>query len=50
MPEVRRGARLGGVAEPFVDDGVSATQNKPGDRKGWKALAASGERYDRVII
>ncbi|MGV8967188.1 MAG: recombinase family protein [Cellulomonas sp.] len=38
------------VAEPFVDDGVSATQNKPGERKGWKALVASAERYDRVII
>lgn len=38
------------VAEPFVDDGVSATQNKPGERKGWKALVASTERFDRVII
>lgn len=38
------------VAEPFVDDGVSAAQNKPGDRKGWKALVTSAERFDRVII
>lgn len=38
------------VGEPFVDDGVSATYNKPADRKGWRALLDSPERYDSVII
>lgn len=43
-------ARGWDVVAEFVDDGVSAAQNKPGDRKGWKALVASTERFDRVII
>ncbi|WP_084622181.1 recombinase family protein [Demequina oxidasica] len=38
------------VAEPFVDDGVSASKNKPAERAGWKALLASAEPYDLVLV
>lgn len=37
------------VVGEFVDDGVSATQNRPEDRAGWKALLNSGT-FDAVII
>jgi DNA invertase Pin-like site-specific DNA recombinase len=37
------------VAGEFVDDGVSATANRPEDRKGWRALLAAGE-FDAVVI
>jgi DNA invertase Pin-like site-specific DNA recombinase len=33
----------------FVDDGVSATANRPEDREGWKALLRAG-RFDAVVI
>ncbi len=38
------------VVGTFTDDGVSATHNKPEDRAGWKALLASPQKYDAVII
>ncbi|GAB3875387.1 recombinase family protein [Terrabacter terrigena] len=38
------------VAGVFKDDGVSATHNKPEDRAGWRALLASRENFDAVII
>lgn len=37
------------VLGEFVDDGVSATANRPEDRKGWAALLAAGA-FDAVII
>lgn len=37
------------VIGEFVDDGVSATVNRPEDRKGWRALLAAGE-FDVVVI
>lgn len=47
----RRLAELRGweVAGEFVDDGVSATANRPEDRAGWKALLRSGP-FDAVVI
>lgn len=33
-----------------IDDGVSATRNRPEDRAGWRALMESQERYDAVVI
>lgn len=38
------------VLEVFKDDGVSATHNKPEDRKGWRALLAYEQHYDAVIV
>lgn len=38
------------VAGVFKDDGVSATHNKPEDRVGWRALLASKEKFEAVII
>jgi site-specific DNA recombinase len=38
------------VAAVFRDDGVSATHNKPEDRAGWRALLASPEEFDAVLI
>lgn len=38
------------VGEPFVDLGVSATYNRPGERKGWLALLASPEEFDAVLV
>lgn len=38
------------VAEPFVDDGVSASKNAPEKRPGWKALLEYPEPYDAVVI
>ncbi|BBX25707.1 recombinase family protein [Mycolicibacterium alvei] len=37
------------VVGEFVDDGVSATANRPEDRKGWSALLAA-EGFDAVVI
>lgn len=37
------------VAGEFIDDGVSATANRPEDRKGWSALLEA-EDYQAVII
>lgn len=42
-----RGWQVVGV---FTDEGVSATHNKPEDRDGWRALLASREKFDTVII
>lgn len=42
-----RGWKLVGT---FKDDGVSATHNKPENRAGWRALLASRERFDVVLI
>jgi DNA invertase Pin-like site-specific DNA recombinase len=38
------------VVGTFRDEGVSATHNKPEDRKGWQALVAAREPYDAVVI
>lgn len=38
------------VQGTFVDDGVSATHNKPEERAGWKGLLASPLSYDVVVI
>ena len=43
-------ARGWSVVATFKDDGVSATHNKPEDRAGWRALLASRETFDTVII
>lgn len=37
------------VVGEFVDDGVSATANRPEERQGWRALLA-GRDFDAVII
>ncbi len=37
------------IVGEFIDDGVSATANRPEDRKGWAALLAVGG-YDAVVI
>ncbi|WP_081684235.1 recombinase family protein [Granulicoccus phenolivorans] len=37
------------VVGEFIDDGVSATANRPEDRKGWAALLATTD-FDAVII
>ena len=37
------------VVGEFVDDGVSATANRPEDRKGWSALLGASE-FDAVVI
>ncbi len=37
------------VVGEFIDDGVSATANRPEDRKGWAALLAARD-FDAVII
>jgi DNA invertase Pin-like site-specific DNA recombinase len=37
------------VVGEFVDDGVSATANRPEDRRGWRALLAAGS-FDAVVI
>ncbi len=38
------------VVGTFRDEGVSATHNKPEDRKGWGELVASRTSYDAVVI
>lgn len=38
------------VAGVFTDEGVSATHNKPEDRAGWRALLASRETFDAVVV
>lgn len=42
-------ARGWDVVGQFIDDGVSATANRPEDRKGWSALLASNA-FDAVVI
>ncbi|MDR0416056.1 MAG: recombinase family protein, partial [Propionibacteriaceae bacterium] len=42
-------ARNWEVVGEFVDDGVSATANRPEDRRGWAALLAAGG-FDAVVI
>lgn len=37
------------IVGEFVDDGVSATANRPEDRKGWSALLAA-DGFDAVVI
>lgn len=37
------------VVGEFIDDGVSATANRPEDRSGWAALLAASD-YDAVVI
>jgi DNA invertase Pin-like site-specific DNA recombinase len=37
------------VAGEFTDDGVSATANRPEDRRGWQALLAARD-FDAVVI
>jgi site-specific DNA recombinase len=37
------------VVGEFIDDGVSATANRPEDRKGWASLLSAGG-YDAVVI
>lgn len=37
------------VVGEFVDDGVSATSNRPEERKGWQSLLAAGP-FDAVVI
>ena len=37
------------VVGEFIDDGVSATANRPEDRKGWTALLAVSD-FDAVVI
>lgn len=43
-------ARGAEVVGQFVDEGVSATRNKPEDRPGWSAMLAHAEPYDEVIV
>lgn len=38
------------VVGEYVDDGVSASHNRPESRTGWGALLAAPEKYDLVII
>lgn len=38
------------VAATFLDDGVSATSNRPEDRAGWSALLTSPDRFEKVIV
>lgn len=33
-----------------IDDGVSATKNKPEDRVGWREILESPERFEAVIV
>lgn len=44
---VQRGWKVVGT---FVDEGVSASKNKPEDRKGWRELMACSEPWDAVIV
>ncbi len=37
------------VVGEFIDDGVSATANRPEDRRGWSSLLADGD-FDAVVI
>lgn len=38
------------VVAEAVDDGVSATKNRPEDRVGWRSLLDSPERYEAVVV
>lgn len=43
------GARGWEIVGEFIDDGVSATSNRPEDRNGWRSLLRAAE-FDAVII
>lgn len=43
-------ARGWDVVGEFVDDGVSASSNRPEKRAGWRALLDTPQRYDAVVI
>jgi site-specific DNA recombinase len=43
-------ARSWTVVGVYRDEGVSATHNKPEDRKGWQALVATPEPYEAVVV
>lgn len=43
------GARGWEIVGEFIDDGVSATANRPEDRNGWRSLLRAAE-FDAVII
>jgi len=47
LPASARGWQVVAI---FRDDGVSASKNKPEDRDGWRALLASPERFDAVVV
>ena len=38
------------VVGEFIDSGVSATHNKPQDRKAWSSLLTSPTRFDMVLV
>lgn len=38
------------IGEPHIDDGVSATLNRPEDRLGWQRLLASSDHFDAVLV
>jgi site-specific DNA recombinase len=38
------------VVGEFVDDGVSATRNKPEDRPGWRQRLRSPAPFDAVVV
>lgn len=38
------------VVGTFVDDGVSASKNRPEERRGWQQLMESTELWDAVIV
>lgn len=38
------------VVREAVDDGVSATKNKPEDRSGWRAILDADEQFEAVIV
>lgn len=43
-------ARGWDVVATFVDEGVSATHNRPDERKAWSALLAHPTPYDAVVV
>lgn len=43
-------ARGWSVVGTFLDDGVSATHNKPERRPGWRKLLDCKEKYDAVVV
>src|SRR3954447_20849453 len=38
------------VVGEFIDDGVSATHNKPEHRPGWRSLMASPVPFEAVVV
>lgn len=43
-------ARTWDVVGEYVDDGVSATKNRPEERLGWRAALDEPEHYDAAIV